>query len=64
VTGFAIVGFLIGLRFTLEGGNAIDIAYHVSALPVLVITLVALLRVGRGQNPWNHRRTETTTARS
>jgi hypothetical protein len=41
-TGFAIVGFLIGLRFTLAGGGTIDIAYHLSALPVLLIALIAL----------------------
>lgn len=43
-TGFAIVGFLIGLRFTLAGGGAIDIAYHLSALPILLIALIALVR--------------------
>jgi hypothetical protein len=49
-TGFAIVGFLVGLRFTLGGGGAIDIAYHVSALPILLITLIALLRI-RARKP-------------
>jgi hypothetical protein len=44
-TGFAIVGFIIGLRFTLEGGEAIDIAYHLSVLPILLGTLIALLRI-------------------
>jgi hypothetical protein len=44
-TGFAIVGFLVGLRFTLGGGDAIDIAYHLSVLPILLITLIALLRI-------------------
>ena len=44
-TGFAIVGFIIGLRFTLEGGEAIDIAYHLSVLPILLLTLIALLRI-------------------
>ena len=44
-TGFAIVGFLVGLRFTLPGGDAIDIAYHLSVLPILLVTLVALLRI-------------------
>jgi hypothetical protein len=48
-TGFAIVGFLIGLRFTLGGGGAIDIAYHLSALPILLIALIALVRQ-RAQN--------------
>jgi asparagine N-glycosylation enzyme membrane subunit Stt3 len=44
-TGFAVVGFLVGLRFTLGGGGAIDIAYHLSALPILLIVLIALLRI-------------------
>jgi hypothetical protein len=48
-TGFAIVGFLVGLRFTLGGGGAIDIAYHLSALPILFISLIALLRIRVGQ---------------
>ena len=51
-TGFAIVGFIVGLRFTLPGGDAVDIAYHLGALPILVITLVALLRIRpRGTRP-------------
>lgn len=41
-TGFAIVGFLIGLRFTLPGGVLVDITYHVVTLPILVGTLVLL----------------------
>lgn len=48
-TGFAIVGFLVGLRFTLEDGGAIDVAYHLSALPILLITLVCLLRIRAGR---------------
>lgn len=43
-TGFAIAGFLVGLRFTLQGGDAIDIAYHLSTLPILLIALIGLLR--------------------
>lgn len=42
--GFAILGFIVGLSFTIQGGGAIDIAYHATVLPVLVGTLVALLR--------------------
>ena len=41
---FAILGFLVGLNFTVQGGDAIDIAYHASVLPLLVLTLAALLR--------------------
>ena len=48
-TGLAIVGFLVGLRFTLAGGGAIDIAYHLGALPILLLTLIAVARSrGRG----------------
>jgi hypothetical protein len=44
-TGLAIVGFIVGLRFTLDGGDAIDIAYHLSVLPILLVTLITLLRI-------------------
>jgi hypothetical protein len=42
--GFAIVGFLVGLTFTVGGGSPIDLAYHLVMLPVLLATaaLVAL----------------------
>lgn len=43
-TGFAIAGFLVGLSFTLRGGSPVDIAYHLTGLPVLLITLAFLLR--------------------
>jgi hypothetical protein len=43
-TAFAVIGFLVGLGFTLRGGDAIDIAYHLTLLPLLILTLVALLR--------------------
>ncbi len=43
-TGFAILGFVVGLNFTVRGGDAIDIAYHATMLPLLLLTLVALLR--------------------
>ncbi|MGH2904801.1 MAG: hypothetical protein ACRDK7_14645 [Solirubrobacteraceae bacterium] len=41
---FAIVGFIVGLSFTIQGGKAIDIAYHATMLPLLLLTLLALLR--------------------
>ena len=44
-TAFAIIGFLVGLSFTLRGGDAIDVAYHAVMLPLLVLTMVALLRL-------------------
>jgi hypothetical protein len=43
-TSFAVLGFVLGLSFTLRGGDAIDIAYHATVLPLLLLTLVALLR--------------------
>jgi hypothetical protein len=47
-TAFAIVGFLVGLRATVRGGDALDIAYHVTMLPLLVLTLRALIRRPQG----------------
>lgn len=39
-TGFAVVGFIVGLTFTLAGGRQADVAYHLTMLPVLVVTFV------------------------
>ncbi|HTX09343.1 MAG TPA: hypothetical protein VME22_12065 [Solirubrobacteraceae bacterium] len=41
---FAILGFIIGLTFTVQGGDAIDLMYHATMLPVLVATAVLLAR--------------------
>lgn len=38
-TGFAIIGFLVGLGFTISGGPPADVAYHATVLPLLVLTL-------------------------
>jgi hypothetical protein len=46
-TGFAIIGFLVGLRFTTLGGHIPDIAYHVTLLPVFIASMIVLLRAGR-----------------
>lgn len=46
-TVLAILGFLVGLNFTIRGGEAIDIAYHATVLPLLLVTLAALLRLRR-----------------
>jgi uncharacterized membrane protein YhiD involved in acid resistance len=46
-TGFAILGFLVGLNFTIRGAGAFDIAYHLTVLPLLVLTASALLRMPR-----------------
>jgi ferric-dicitrate binding protein FerR (iron transport regulator) len=44
-TGFAIFGFVLGLSLTLGGGDTLDIAYHASMLPVLIITAILLTRL-------------------
>ena len=41
---FAIAGFVLGLTFTLRGGDAVDIAYHATLLPLLLVTLLLVLR--------------------
>jgi multisubunit Na+/H+ antiporter MnhF subunit len=41
-TVFAVVGFIVGLNFTVRGSDAIDIAYHVAVLPILVLTALGL----------------------
>ena len=41
---FALAGFLIGISETAQGGHAPDIAYHATVIPLLVISLVVLLR--------------------
>lgn len=39
----AILGFCIGLYFTVQGGDPIDLAFHATMLPLLALTLTALL---------------------
>lgn len=46
-TGFGVVGFAIGIGITIPSGAVIDIAYHATVLPILVVTLVLLLRSRR-----------------
>ena len=41
---FAILGVIAGLSFTIRGGDAIDVAYHATLLPLLLITLAAASR--------------------
>jgi hypothetical protein len=43
-TGFATLGFLVGLQFTVRGGHRPDVAYHLVMLPVFIGTLVFLPR--------------------
>jgi hypothetical protein len=42
--GFATVGFVIGLNFTVRGGHRPDVLYHVAILPLLIGSLVVLVR--------------------
>jgi O-antigen/teichoic acid export membrane protein len=49
---FAILGFIVGLNFTIRDGDAIDIAYHATVLLLLIATLVVLTR---GQFPGRNR---------
>ncbi len=46
-TGFAIVGFIVGLTFTVRGGDTLDVIYHATMLPVLMATLILLSRSPR-----------------
>jgi hypothetical protein len=43
---FAIFGFIVGLTFTIRGGNQIDLGYHATMLPVLIATCALLARSG------------------
>ena len=44
-TGFALVGFLVGLSITARAGHLPDIAYHAAILPVLIVMFVTLVRM-------------------
>jgi hypothetical protein len=41
-TGFAIVSFIVGLSFTVRGGDTTDVAYHAIGLPLLLSTFALL----------------------
>jgi len=43
-TCFAIVGFIVGLTFTVHGGAAVDLIYHLTMFPVLIVTALMLAR--------------------
>ncbi|WP_190607174.1 hypothetical protein [Arthrobacter ipis] len=55
--GFAIAGFVVGLTFTIIGGQPVDVVYHATVLPLLILTLVLSvpkpkdLGVGRDRGP-------------
>ncbi|HEU0194659.1 MAG TPA: hypothetical protein VFQ71_10700 [Gaiellales bacterium] len=40
--GFAILGFVVGLGFTIGGSSVVDVTYHATVLPILVVTLALL----------------------
>lgn len=45
-TGFALLGFVVGLRFVLTSGRpdiTADLAYHATGLAVLLVTLALLV---------------------
>jgi len=44
-TAFAILGFIVGLTFTVRGGAPVDLIYHATMFPILVLTGLML---GRG----------------
>jgi peptidoglycan/LPS O-acetylase OafA/YrhL len=46
-TSLAIVGFVNGLNITARGGDVPDVIYHVTMLPVLVASLILIVRTGR-----------------
>ena len=40
---FAVLGFIVGITVTAQGGDAVDIAYHSTVLPLLLLTLALLV---------------------
>jgi hypothetical protein len=50
-TGFAIVGFCYGLSLTVRGGDAGDVAYHATVLPLLILTLILIIRAKTPARP-------------
>jgi hypothetical protein len=48
---FAVAGFVVGLTRTIQGGGAVDIGYHLTVLPLILLTLVLLLRGRPPKNP-------------
>ena len=43
--GFAIFGFVLGLSFTVRGGDTPDVAYHATMLGVFIVTAIQLSRL-------------------
>jgi hypothetical protein len=51
---FAILGFVIGLSFTVRGDDGVGITYHATVLPLLVLTLGSLLGRTTTAHPMSH----------
>lgn len=60
-TGFAIAGFIVGLTFTVQGGATIDLVYHATMFPILIVTALMLGR-GAGEAALGGRRRPRATA--
>lgn len=43
-TGFAIAGFCYGLSLTARGDDLPDLVYHATVLPLLLVTMVLIIR--------------------
>jgi peptidoglycan/LPS O-acetylase OafA/YrhL len=43
-TGFAILGFCYGLSVTARGDDVSDVIYHATVLPLLVVTMILIIR--------------------
>jgi hypothetical protein len=41
-TVFAILGFIVGLTFTVGGGAPVDLIYHATMFPILIVTALML----------------------
>lgn len=52
-TGFAIAGFGYGLSVSARGGTLPDLCYHATVLPILIITLVLIVRLRGARTPDN-----------
>jgi hypothetical protein len=45
-----LVGFVVGLTFTIRGGSTIDVTYHASMLPLLIATAALLMHGTRSSS--------------
>jgi hypothetical protein len=42
-----VVGFAVGLSRTIQGGGPVDVGYHLTVLPLLLLTLLVMVRERR-----------------